>query len=444
MTKSSTFRFKQTPAYLVAASLLMGMVSGCSSPSATAPESEPAKQTAENKPQTPVELTMAPYFLNMTDEEFDQIMIKPLKEKYPHITLKIVRDDITKLVAAGQTPDIVYSANSRFSVLQDLDIPSDLSSFVKSSKMDLAKFSSPNIDWIKELGPKGEIYGIPFALNQMALFYNKDLFDKRGVPYPKDGITWEEYVDLVKKMTYNDGGVQYRGSLPPNPEFIARVRSMSLVDAATNKALINNDAFKSVLERVHEFYQIPGMVVDGKMPPNQDSFVKDQQTAMYLNWIPDTLGFIQKAGTQLNFDLVGAPAFKDKPGVTIDPGAQMMVISKTSKNKEAAFDAIQLFTTPEVQKILNRSSRLTVLADESIRKDFLADLPLTKDKNIQGALKIKPAKMAPPNPYHVIVAGKVNAVVTNLATGAKDINTILRETQEDADKAIEQELAKKK
>jgi hypothetical protein len=47
------------------------------------------------------------------------------------------------------------------------------------------------------------------------------------------------------------------------------------------------------------------------------------------------------------------------------------------------------------------------------------------------------------DPYHVIVAGKINAVVNHSATGAKDINTILRETQEDADKAIEQELAKK-
>lgn len=443
MTLIHFCRLKQTSSLLTVGSLMISMLASCSSPDT--PAAKPADSpSADSKSKTPVELTMAPYFLNMTDEEFDQIMIKPLAAKYPHITLKIVREDIVKLVAAGQTPDIIYGANSRFSVLQDLDIPSDISAMVKSNNVDLSKFASPNIDWIKELGNKGEIYGLPFALNQMALFYNKDLFDKRGIPYPSDGLTWEEYIDLVKKLTYNDGGVQFRGSLPPNPEFLARMKSMPLVDTATNKALINNDAFKSVLDRVQEFYQIPGMVVDGKMPPNQDSFVKDQQTAMYLNWIPDTLGFIQKAGSQLNFDIVGAPAFKEKPGVTIDPGAQMMVISKTSKHKEEAFQVIQLFTSPEVQNILNRSSRLTALADEGIRKDFLADLPLTKGKNIQGALKIKPAKMAPPNPYHVLVAGKINGVVNNLATGAKDVNTVLRETQEDADKAIEQELNKKK
>ncbi|GAA4849170.1 hypothetical protein GCM10023310_29400 [Paenibacillus vulneris] len=443
MTNSRLCRFVQTSSYLTLSSLILGLLSGCSEQAAPAANQAETK-SGDTKSNTPVELTMTPYFLNMTDEEYDRIMIKPLAAKYPHITLKIVKEDINKLVAAGQTPDIIYSANSRFSVLQDLDIPSDLSALVKSHNMDLSKFSSPNIDWIKELGTKGEIYGIPFALNQMALFYNKDLFDKRGVPYPKDGITWDEYIALVKKMTYNDGGVQFRGSLPPNPEFIARMKSMPLVDEKTNKSLINNDAFKSVLERVHEFYQIPGMVVDGKLPPGQDSFVKDQQTAMYLNWIPDTLGFIQKAGGQLNFDLVGAPAFQDKPGVTIDPGAQMMVVSKTSKHKEEAFEVIQFLASPEVQMILNRSSRLTVLADESIRKDFLADLPLTKGKNIQGALAIKPAKMAPPNPYHVLVAGKINGVVSNLASGAKDVNTILRETQEDADKAIEQEVNKKK
>ncbi|CAG7648644.1 Putative ABC transporter substrate-binding protein YesO [Paenibacillus solanacearum] len=424
---------------LMIGSLCAGALAGCGEPD------KPAAALPDMKPKEPIELTLAPYFLNMTDAEFEEVLIKPLQAKYPHISLKVVRDDITKLVSAGQTPDIVYSANSRFSVLQELDIPYDLSAFVKTYNMDLNQFSSPNIDWIKELGTKGEIYGVPFGLNQMALFYNKDLFDKRGVAYPKDGITWDEYFELTKKLTYNDGGVQYRGSLPPNPEFISRMKSMSLVDAKTNKALVNNDAFRNVMDLVQAFYQIPGMVQDGqKLPAGSNHFVKDLQMAMYLNWIPDTVGFIQQSASSMNFDLVGAPAFKDKPGLTIDHGAQMMVVSKSSQHKEEAFQAIQLFASPAVQNIMNRKSRLTVLADESLTKQFLADVEVTKGKNIQGALKVKSAKMAPPNPYHVIVAGKVNAAAETFATGAKDINTVLRETQEEADKAIEQELAKKK
>lgn len=438
MNESS--HFVKAFSVLVAGSLFSGLLAGCSDQRTPDPMSSDVKP----KDPVPVELTLTPYFLNMTDEEFEQVLIKPLKAKYPHITLKIVKDDITKMVIAGQTPDIIYSANSRFPVIQEMDLPYDLSTFVKIYNVDLNKFSSPNIDWIKELGSKGEIYGLPFALNQMALFYNKDSFDKRGVPYPKDGLTLDDYFELVKRMTYYEDGIQYRGSLPTNPEFYARMKSLSFIDPKTNKAAINNDQIKSIMELVQAFYQIPGMVQNGQKPPGWDSFTKTQQTAMYLNWIPDTVGFIQQAGSTLNFDLVGAPAFKDMPGITIDHGAQMMIVSKASKHKEEAFQAVQFFASPEVQTILNKRSRLTVLNDESMIKDFLSEVDVMKGKNIQGALKVKSAKMAPPNPYHVIVAGKINAAAETFVTGLKDTNTLLRETQEESDKAIEEEMVKKK
>ncbi|GAA3413466.1 ABC transporter substrate-binding protein [Paenibacillus hodogayensis] len=438
MIKSTPF--VKALSFFVAGSLFSGLLAGCSDQRTP----DPASSDVKPKEPVPVELTLTPYFLNMTDQEFDQVLIKPLKAKYPHITLKIVKDDITKMVIAGQTPDIIYSANSRFPVIQEMDLPYDLSELVKTHKVDLGKFSSPNIDWIKELGSKGEIYGLPFALNQMALFYNKDSFDKRGVPYPKDGLTLDDYFALAKKMTYYEDGIQYRGSLPTNPEFYARMNSLSFVDPKTNKASINNDQIKSIMELVQAFYQIPGMVQNGQKPPSWDSFTKTQQTAMYLNWIPDTVGFIQQAGSTLNFDLVGAPAFKDKPGFTIDHGAQMMIVSKASKHKEEAFQAIEFFASTEVQSILNKRSRLTVLNDESLIKDFLSEVEVMKGKNIQGALKVKSVKMAPPNPYHVIVAGKINAAAETFVTGLKDVNTLLRETQEESDKAIEEEMAKKK
>ena len=36
----------------------------------------------------------------------------------------------------------------------------------------------------------------------LAIYYNKDLFDKAGVPYPKDGWTWEDFQDTAVKLTY--------------------------------------------------------------------------------------------------------------------------------------------------------------------------------------------------------------------------------------------------
>lgn len=48
----------------------------------------------------------------------------------------------------------------------------------------------------------GQIYGLPLSLDTMALYYNKDLLDRAGVPEPpKD---WEEFQAAVKKITKFD------------------------------------------------------------------------------------------------------------------------------------------------------------------------------------------------------------------------------------------------
>ncbi|MDF2723062.1 MAG: family 1 extracellular solute-binding protein [Paenibacillus sp.] len=439
---------KRTLSILAVGSVLSGLLAGCGGSktdnnAASSPAPAQTKPAETAKAPDPVELNVTIHFMTMTDEEFDNIIRKPLKAKYPHITLKVSRDDIVKQVAAGQTPDIVFGANSRYYVLQDLDLPADLSGYIKNSKLDLNKFANPNMDWIKELGTKGEIFALPLAFNHMALYYNKDLFDKRGVAYPKDGLVWEDYMELVKKLTYSDGGVQYRGTIPSNPEFFARTKMMPLVDTKTNKALVDTAAFKSAMEYVQQFYQIPGMIVDPKAMPNYNNFFVDQQSAMVMEWITSIIGLVPKTGPVLNYDITGAPTFKDNPGVTIDPGAQFLMMTKTSKHKDDAYKVIEYITSPEVQTILNRTSRLTGLADEAIRKDLLADVPAAKGKNIQGALKVKPQKMVPHSPYTVLVAGKINSTIPADLVAGKDINTILREVQEASDKTIAEEAARR-
>jgi multiple sugar transport system substrate-binding protein len=382
----------------------------------------------------------------MNDQEYEELLFQPLKSKYPHITIKVNRTDPEKLAAAGEFPDIFYVANVRYYVFKNLDIPYDMSELVKKSGLNLNAFSNPNMDWIRELGPNGEVFGLPFDLNHYALFYNKDIFDKRGVPYPKDGMTWEDLLELSRKLTFAEGNVQYRGFVPPGPNVFSGTRTMPVYDPLNKKALLNDSRYnyKSILELVKSFYDIPGIIVNNQYPINGADFIKDQNVAMYANWITDTASRMQKENVKMNFDIVGMPSFSDLPGVTIHSGAKMMGISKTSKYKEDAFLAIEFFTSPEVQKKINRGGRLTALADESIRRDFAADVEVLKGKNIAGALSVKPAKMIPPHEYNAVIDGKLNATVADLAKGTKDINTLLREAQEAADKAIAEAEAMKK
>ncbi|OGH90165.1 MAG: hypothetical protein A2537_03695 [Candidatus Magasanikbacteria bacterium RIFOXYD2_FULL_36_9] len=48
----------------------------------------------------------------------------------------------------------------------------------------------------------GQIFGLPLSMDMMAVFYNKDLLDKAGVPEPPK--TWEEFQTAAKKITKYD------------------------------------------------------------------------------------------------------------------------------------------------------------------------------------------------------------------------------------------------
>ena len=51
---------------------------------------------------------------------------------------------------------------------------------------------------------EGRMYGHPYNSGTRAIWFHKDLFDEAGVPYPKPGWTWQDFVETSRRMTRND------------------------------------------------------------------------------------------------------------------------------------------------------------------------------------------------------------------------------------------------
>ena len=49
-------------------------------------------------------------------------------------------------------------------------------------------------------------YGVPKFHGALALYYNKDLFDAHGVPYPDETWTQDEYLDAMRRLTLDEDG----------------------------------------------------------------------------------------------------------------------------------------------------------------------------------------------------------------------------------------------
>ena len=59
----------------------------------------------------------------------------------------------------------------------------------------------------KNYAVDGVQYAIPFRSDFWVLFYNKDLFEAAGVELPNNDMTWDQYVELAKKMTDKEKGI---------------------------------------------------------------------------------------------------------------------------------------------------------------------------------------------------------------------------------------------
>src|SRR5690625_2427242 len=51
----------------------------------------------------------------------------------------------------------------------------------------------------------GKLYGLPYRSDFWVLFYNKDLFDEMGVPYPTNDWTWSDFEETAKLLTEGEG-----------------------------------------------------------------------------------------------------------------------------------------------------------------------------------------------------------------------------------------------
>ena len=80
--------------------------------------------------------------------------------------------------------------------------------FVRGQFLDLTPFVERDIDtskfWADGWKPfmyEDKIYALPFKGDVVATYYNQDLFDEAGIPYPEENFTWDELLDAAKKTT---------------------------------------------------------------------------------------------------------------------------------------------------------------------------------------------------------------------------------------------------
>ncbi|MFG1922289.1 ABC transporter substrate-binding protein [Cryptosporangium sp. NPDC048952] len=194
-------------ATLVAAALAVSACNG-SSPSSS------GKDAAEGyDPKATVEIT---WWTGQTEEleKKAEELAAEYHKAHPNVTVKTsagatVTDDLLTKLSAGFTsgnyPDISYAFGSWAGELAESSRTQDLRDFVKDPAFGWDEF--PAAARSTATASDGTVIGVPALVDNLALIYNKTLFDAAKLPYPTDDWTWEQYREAAKKLNNPAKGV---------------------------------------------------------------------------------------------------------------------------------------------------------------------------------------------------------------------------------------------
>lgn len=427
---------------LLAVTMLTGLLAGCGGGEAKEPAASKDSSSSEvNTIDKAVELAFYQSSSGMTEQIFMEQYGNMIVKKFPNVTIKFYPaakgTNIKELLTAGTPVDIVFdSIGLIYGSLMNNELQYDISPLIQKYKTDLNRFEPITVDTMKALADGG-MYGLPVGNSTLAMYYNKDIFDKFGVAYPKDGMTWDEVYDVAKQMTRNVGGQQYRGFVS-SPTHLLNMNQMgmNLYDPKTKKSTVGDDKWKMFLQNYLRFHEIPGNQLDSKtnrITQMAKMFQEEGTTAMFVylsNNVP---------GTAINWDMVSMPTLKEYPGVGAQAYPAYFNITRNSEHKDEAFKVINYLTSDEFQMFASKEGRSSSLKSDAIKKAFGSNKDYYKGKHIEALTPKQYAKSTQATKYNNDIVAQLATVFYDITAGKKDnVNTALRDAEEAANKAIEQ------
>ncbi len=283
--------------------------------------------------------------------------IKKFEAKYPGVKVQleaVPQDYGPKLLtqfAAGTAPDVFQVGDGDVAKFASQGVMEVLDPYISGDNgLDMANTFFPAVADIGKVG--GKYYLFTKDYSPLVIYYNKTLFDKAGVAYPKQNWTWAEFLDTAKKLTNKDHwGVQvpdswgdwlwYRGLSPiiysNNGEVISP-------DGKATTGFLNSPAVVEAVQQYVDLFlkdKVAPTKADIEALSGQDLF-QTGKVAMLWNGRWPLKDFLKNQ--QLNFGTVGLPTIKTHSNSICWAGFAMYT---KGTNKDTAWAFLKFITAEE-------------------------------------------------------------------------------------------------
>lgn len=293
--------------------------------------------------------------------------------------------EIVEALASNNAPDIFL-------------IPSDIFlkqrnkfSLISYKSFPQREFKETFLESAEMLLIKEGIYGLPFSVDPLIMYWNRGKLNSAGVSNPP--AFWDEFIDLIPKVTVKDSNLNIQDAGVAMGEFQniknAKDIFLTLLMQAGNPiiALVTNQENREVYvnylgerfgytvkpaEATLNFYTqfsnpTKNVYSWNRSLPDSDVMFLANDLAFYFGYASEYQNFLQK-NPNLNIGVSMIPQSKNSDTKRTIGKINILAISKNTKNYLKAFNAINYLVSKKAQESMVRYTNLP-----PIRRDLLSD-----------------------------------------------------------------------
>ncbi|MDD5032785.1 MAG: extracellular solute-binding protein [Candidatus Pacebacteria bacterium] len=389
--------------------------------------------------EPPADLTMWGVF---SEDSWGRIIDAVNSENQKSFSIKYYEKDpatyeteLVNAIASGTGPDLWF-------LPQDLLLKHGSKAFfIPYESLSERTFRDTFVDSGFLFMKKDGIAGMPFCVDPLVLYWNKDIFSKAAIANPS--ATWDGFLNQSRAMTEKDesgnilksGGAMGEFSNIKNAKEVFSLLLLQtgnkIIDPETNKLSFGErgdssvDPAASALNFFTSFSNPTKISYSWNraLPEDIDFFVSGK-LAVYFGYASEAREIVRK-NPHLNFDVYQVPQVKDSATQSTFGRVYVMAVSKSTANASKAFLAASVFSSDEVQKMIEENLYLP-----PVKRALLSSGQGVEDNPFmetfyKAAIRSKSWLEPDPSAVSLIFKNMVDSVVS----GKKNVSSAIRDAK---------------
>ena len=387
--------------------------------------------------------------LDLSQDSFDKRFGNAFTAKYPNIQIKVIPiqkqngtsllsgDEIRKL-EDKEKPDLLSESLYTHSLDEYVAEGKlvDLGPYIAQSKS--IKLANLNQNIVNSMKVNGKLYTLSPTFMVNGLFYNKTLFDKYKIKYPKNEMSWAEVMELAAEFKEKAGspGFQYNNDLfSLAASDIAGSYNLTFQDKnkGGKNIAINTKEWKSIFDMVVKAAKKEAITTKNKAFLAGDAAMTVGNPLFFIG--------IKMENIKFEWGVVSEPVNPAHPISSAYGANHMFGISTESKHADAAWKFIEFIHSEDFAKGYVKDG------------EFGQGLPTNEcckkwgnKVDLSGLYKLAPVKEKYdsniPN-INELVYKEGSAAFTSVLKGTQSLDSMLASLQKKAQSELDKAWAKK-